>query len=314
MKMRTLAVTAAVAACVLSAAGTTARAAEIVWSDDFTGQSNGAAPNRDFTSNGTLDWSGTTSFAVDTGVGEPAPSVTFTDGSASGANNATISMAQFAAFNTATAGTRALRVRFDMRIDSYVSTASQEGFRLILRANGSSAAGSQAVLGFGRGSLNDGDASSADNALWVASPNGTSFFTPTDATAVGLIAGSGWQPGFDFGEYDSGTGASNDTEDLFYRFDFTYDAVTGDLAGTSTRLAADATNGQSATFALAMTPGLSFSNADAGDVMIIAASNGTVGSARFDNFLVAVVPEPGGASLALAAAGLAALRRRRRAD
>jgi hypothetical protein len=159
----------------------------------------------------------------------------------------------------------------------------------------------QVVIGFNRADLNDGDALAADLALYAASPNNTSNIAVTDATAIGLIPGVGWLPGFDFGQYAAGDAASNDSDDLFYRFQLTYDFITGSLNGTATRIASDATNGQSAAFSLSLNPGLEFSNTDAGDVLLIASTNGVTGLSRFDNFVFESVPEPATAAIALGA-------------
>jgi hypothetical protein len=183
-------------------------------------------------------------------------------------------MSQFAPFSTADAATPHLRVSFDWQVESFASSLTNEAFRFILRANGSTAAGSQLVIGFNRGDINDGDGSTTDLTLYAGSPNGTSNLTPSPSSAIGLIPGVGWQPGFDFGEYSTIAATDNDTDDLFYRFVLTYDFTSGQLDGTVTRLALDATDGQSATFTRSLNAGLVFSNTDVNDVILLASTNG----------------------------------------
>jgi hypothetical protein len=229
---------------------------------------------------------------ISAGVGAPAPSLTFTDTSGSGQSVPRLQMSQFAPFSTSDSATPHLRVSFDWQVDSFASPLTNEAFRFILRANGANAAGSQLVIGFNRGDINDADASTADLTLYAGSPNATSNLTPSAASAIGLIPGVGWQPGFDFGEYSTAAAADNDTDDLFYRFVLTYDFTSGQLDGTVTRLALDATNGQFATFTRFLNAGLVFSNTDANDVILLASTNAVTGVSRFDNFVVESVPEP----------------------
>ena len=288
--------------------------AEIVWSDDFTGQTDAAYPSRDFTGNSVNDYVGTTNptfFTVSASDGGPAPSLTLNDPSTTAAGVMTVPMSQFGSFSTANPATPILQVSFDFRIDSFLATNALESYRFVLRANGSNAAGSQAVILFNRGNLNDGDASALDLAFAIASASGTSNFTPSDATAIGLIPGVGWQPGFDFGEYSTVTSTDNDTDDLFYRIGFTYDVISGLLNGSITRIATDSTNGQSAPFSLALNPNLDFSNTDATDVFILATGGTTTGIGRFDNFVFNAVPEPSSVTALLLGLGLLGSRRRR---
>lgn len=282
--------------------------AVVIWSDDFTGQTDGTFPTRDFNTNTVNDWAATstaTMFTVNTSLGNPAPGMAFDDSVGGAQGVMRLEMDEFAAFSTADAGTTELRVSFDWKVESFLSGATNEAFRVILRANNSQATGSQVVIGFNRANLDDGDASSADLTFYAAAPtNGSSNFTPTNATAIGLSPGAGWLPGFDFGEYAGGDTASNDTDDLFYRFTLTYDYVTGALNGSATRIATDATNGQTASFTLALSPGLEFTNTDLGDVLLIASTNSATGLSRFDNFLFESIPEPTVVATASLAAGV----------
>lgn len=222
-------------------------------------------------------------------------------------------MTEFAAFNTSNVATPMLRLSFDLKVESFLSSATNEAFRFILRANASSGLGDQLIIGFNRASLNDGDGSTTDLAMYAATAATSSNISPSNTNAIGLIAGTGWQPGFNFGEYDGGNSTANDTDDLFYHFDFGYDFVTGMVNGTVTRLAPDITNGQSADFSVALNPGLVFSNSDADDVILIASTNGVTGQSQFDNFVIESVPEPGSAAMLLLGVAATSSRRRRRA-
>lgn len=253
---------------------------------------------------------------VSTTAGNPSPGLVFTDNSTAttnGLGNLRLQMTEFAAFNTSDAATPMLRLSFDWKVGSFLSSATNEAFRFILRANGSSGLGDQLILGFNRASLTDGDGSTADLTMYAATAATSSNISPSNANAIGLITGTGWQPGFNFGEYDGGNSAANDTDDLFYHVDLGYDFITGMVNGTVTRLAPDATNGQSANFSVALNPGLVFSNTDSSDVILIASTNGVTGQSQFDNFVIESVPEPGSAAMLLLGVVATTARRRRRA-
>jgi hypothetical protein len=291
--------------------------ADVVWSQDFTGHADNAFPFNDFTGNTTNDWSAIndeTKFRVSTLVGNPSPALVFTDATTSSTNglgNLQLAMSQFAPFSTATASTPVLHVAFDWKIENFLSGATTEAFRFVLRANGSMTLGDQLIIGFNRANLADGDASSSDLALYAATNSGTSNIVATDSNAIGLISGTGWQPGFNFGEYDSVNGEANDTDDLFYRFTMDYNFTTGLLSGSVTRLALDATNGQSADFSVAMNPGLVFSNQGTLDVLLFASTNGVTGVSQLDNIVFESVPEPASGMAILLGVGAIAARRRR---
>ena len=300
----------------IAALSATPSHADIVWSQDFTGHADNTAPTQDFTSNSTNDWfslGNEAMFRVNTSVGSPAPSLVFNDNSTAvsgGLGNLRLAMNEFSTFSTS-ASAPIFRLSFDWKVDTFLSGLTSEAFRLILRANGSTGLGDQLILGFNRASLNDGDGSTTDLAWYADAVGGTSNFAPSNTNAIGLIAGSGWEPGFNFGEYDFGDGTANDSDDLFYHFDLGYDYLTGAVNGTVTRIAPDATNGQSAAFTVAMNPNLVFSNTDASDVILIASTNGVTGVSQFDNFVVESIPEPAsGAAVLLGVMTLAGRRRR----
>ncbi len=292
--------------------------ADVIWSQDFTGHADNAFPFADFTGNSTNDWSAIndeSKFRVSTSLGNPSPAMVFTDNTTSttnGLGNLQLAMSQFAPFSTASASTPVLRLTFDWKIESFASSLTNEAFRFVLRANGSTTSGDQLIIGFNRANLNDGDASTSDLSLYAATVGGTSNIAPSNTNAIGLIAGTGWQPGFDFGEYDGVTASANDTDDLFYRFELGYNFNTGLLSGMATRLAPDATNGQSAAFSVAMNPGLVFSDQGALDVLLFASTNGVTGVSQLDNITFEAVPEPASSLAMLLGAGVIVARRRRR--
>jgi hypothetical protein len=306
-----LASIAAIAFAALPVEGT------VVWSDDFTGQPADTFPSRDFNGNSVPDWSATSSptmFRVTEALGEPAPSLAFTDATTGGQGVLRLEMTSFAPFSTANPDTPLLRVSFDWRVESFTSGLTNEGFRVILRANNSQAAGSQVVIAFNRADLDDGDGLNGDLSFYAGSPVGTSNFTANATSAIGLLQGVGWQPGFDFGQF--GASGDNDSDDLFYRFQLTYDYNTGVLNGAVTRLALDATNGLTADFTRQLNSGLDFSNTglladNTLDLFLIASTNGVTGLSDFDNFTFESVPEPSVASVWLLGAGAVAAGRRR---
>ena len=91
-----------------------------------------------------------------------------------------------------------------------------------------------------------------------------------------------------------------------------YDFNLGLVEGTVTRLSLDGTNGQSTSFTRNLHAGLTFSNTDAVDVLLIASTNGVTGVTRFDNFVFEIIPEPSCATVLLLAGTTLSLRRRSR--
>jgi hypothetical protein len=293
--------------------------AQVVWADDFAGESNGASPTSDF-AGGTAgndyvlaNATANSKFAITTGIGNAAPGLSLVDAADADSPTLTVTMAHFAPFTvSAVSATPVLRVTFDLRVDAYLTTASSNIPRFILRADNQTATGSQLVIGFGYGNLNDGDGSTQDLTLFAETQTGTTTnIAPRDGSAIGLNAGTGWSTGFNFGDYDGGAEAANDTNDEFYRVTFDYDAVTGGISGSVTQVATG--NVAALPSGLALTAGKAFSNTDSTDRFLLASSTSNTTTAYFDNFRFEAVPEPGSAALLAGGAGLLLGRRRRRA-
>ena len=288
----------------------------VVWSDDFSDDTPGARPSRDFVGGAagedyqfTNDAANASTLVSGT-VGNPPNSMVQTDITLTGGGPiVTLPMDHFAPF-ALDATNNLLRVTYDFRVDSFTSSSGSVNPRFILRFANANL--QQLVIGFARGgtvggTLDDGDAP-FDNALFAQVGGTGSAFPPTTANAIGLIPGTGWAPGFDFGDYDadSADAALNDTHDEFYRFELTYDFTDGSLDGVVT----NQTTLQGTTFSRTMQSGLAFTNSSARG-LLFAGATGSTDVHYFDNVTVEVVPEPASAVLVLAAAGAAALSRRR---
>jgi hypothetical protein len=290
--------------------------AEIIWSDNFTGQTADVFPSMDFAGGAAgNDYTALASTAnaklfVDSGIGNLEPSLALVDTSVASGNQATlqVTMDHFAPFTVSPlSATPMLRLGFDFRVDSFLAATTSVIPRFILRADNTTATGSQVVIAFGYNSLNDGDADQDLTFYAVTQTGATSNVSPSSSTAIGLIPGVGWEPGFDFGTYNGTDAASNDSDDEFFRISMEYASQTGAITGSLTRLS----TGQTAAFpaGLALTPGKTFSN-NTNDRFLIASSDANAATAYFDNLSFEAVPEPSTAVLMLAGLGLVCPRRR----
>ena len=305
------------AALAVGAFGAAAGAAhgQVVWADDFSGESVGSVPTSDFAGGAagndyTIATANGGSYVI-SGLGEPAPSLNLNDPTGAATATLTVLASQWAPVNLS-ATNNLLVTQFDYRVDQHNTGTADASPRFVLRHL--NAGGQQIVVQFARSTgvgasahLDDGpNGGDHDLALVVGVPTfNTSLITPSDANAVGLAPGVGWAPGFDFGNYDPVT-TENDTHDQFYRFVMSYDFNTGAVTGTATNL----TTGESAGFGRTMTAGLAFNQPTSSFLTATTGSNDS--QAFFDNIQISVVPEPATASL-LALAGASTLARRRRA-
>jgi hypothetical protein len=277
--------------------------ASVIWNDSFTGEANGAAPTSDYTNNGTEDWvvanGANTSSTISGSVGNPSPSLHLADTTTSASTSSTVSMAQFAAFDTTAPGQSTIIISFDFRVDAFSTSVVNSTPQFFLRDNG----GTRLTIGFGARSLPDGDASS-DLFLFAGAGSNP---TPGASNAIGYIADTGWETGFDFGN-TSATASDNNTGGNFIHFELTY--VNG--ATSATLLAENGAN--STVLTLTGLTASSFSSASSNDSLNFSSGASAISDSYFDNIRVEVVPEPSAALLL--AAGLMALggtRRRRKA-
>lgn len=271
--------------------------AAVIWSDDYTEQTVGSFPSRDFAGgaagNDYINSASATNATtiVTDAVGNPGPSMMLNDGSSSSSVTNIVTMSHFAPFEvSATSATPILRISFDFRVDSYSGTTSSHNSRFILRANNETNTGFQVVVGFGHATLNDGDALNSDLALYADTQTGSSTsLVPKNTSAIGLNAGTGWAPGFDFGSFNTTSGSDNDTNDEFYRIVFEYSSISGSVSGNATRLS----TGEVGQFqlGLAMNPGLVFNN-NSDDRFLVSSNTTNFSETYFDNFVFEAVPEP----------------------
>jgi hypothetical protein len=291
----------------------------VVWSDNFTGQTAGIRPSMDFAGGAAgNDYlvtasSGSADFFVNDTIGTGVPSLGVID-TGTGTNDLAtliVTMNHFAPFEVSQASaTPVLRTSFDWRVDSFQGANTQLP-RFILRANNANNTGTQLVIGFSYANLDDGDAGTTDLTLFAETQTGaTTNVAPRNATAIGLIPGTGWLPGFDFGSYDGGNAGINDTNDEFYRVTFEYDSLTGGISGSVTQLSSGATAAFPA--GLAMNAGLVFSNTTADDRFLLASSASNTATSYMDNIVFDAVPEPTGALGLASGMMMLGMRRRRR--
>lgn len=293
---RALMIAAAVAAPV---AATPANAA-VVWSDDFTGETAGANPQQDNNSNGN-DWvvvhngvsgqtlNGTSSTVISGDVGNPAPSLAFTDTATNNSGYASFNLSNASTpFDMANPGQGKLVLKFDLRMDAMVvNQGSNSTLRIVLR-DGSSVNNAFSVA-LGRLTLADGDA--ADDVVFYAGDTGAP--APSAANVIGWT-GTGWDAGFDLGNYST-TGADNDSNDEFYRFELEFNHGSTTVTGKATRLS----TGESTTFTRTTATALKFESLSAvgqADTFLVQLPQGGQASGYLDNIEI-IVPEPGAAAL-----------------
>jgi len=273
-----------------------AASAEVVWSDDtfpHTGSGNNTVLTTDFTGANGPDWDLTNSTDDNAFITVVSNSLKLDDGSVGSqgrSTSAVVRMDQFASF-TLGPTTPILRLRYDMKVTELSINTGQPSWWKDNHRNWLAFAGADNQVlytGFGLGTVNDGDASDEDLVLYAqVRTGGETLVTPDNDNAIGLNPGSGWDAGFDFGNYDSVT-TRNDTHDQWYRFDVTYNYNTGAVAGTVTNLATLA----STTFSRTMDAELAFSNSSAHTIGF-SAGNTCATDAYIDNIVVEVISEQG---------------------
>jgi len=204
---------------------------------------------------------------------------------------------------------------FDMRVNSLAGLTAPSASvpRVTLYQNADTDAnihsggnGALFSVGFGIVSLADGDGN-VDLSLYTVA--GDISAAPSSGNALGFT-GSGWTPGFDFGDYDSTTATNNDTGG-FLRVSLTFTEGSNQVNGTITNLATS----QTLNFTRNASSAVDLSDVtNARDGIRFGSGQGGQGNMDFDNVSIEVlsVPEPSAAML-VGACGLLGLLRRRRA-
>ncbi len=281
----------------------TVHAASVVWSDDFTRTTGpttydfaGGAAGNDYTATPAT----TNTTGVSTSLNSDA--LRITDAGA-GQFAMDVVSTQFAPFSLAAGDIVTLSL--DVNVTSFVATNAASTFRFGLADGNLNNGTARAAVGWGYANIADGDGSTTDLMFYATTNVGT---TPTAANVVGFSGGA-WTPGFDFGDYNSGSATSNDTGG-WYNISMSFTQGSAAVSGLITNLS---NPGQTAAFNLTMLTPLNWATNDAADAVNILSGLGGTGVFDVDNISVSVtnIPEPSTAVLGgLALVGL--LRRRRR--
>ncbi len=261
--------------------------ATVIYSQNFDSGAPGWSTNE---STGTA----TTSWA--SSVGNPAGSMFLDDGVTNGVSKTSIGSGNvaFSNFNTSTAGQGTLIISFDLSVSSFLNNSTLGSTRFVLFNTTSSS--SVLTVGFGSTTTNG----TGTNVLFAAPavPN------PSLANAFGGGTGA-----WNFGSYDTVTGANNDTNGWIH-FDITY----VNQSTTALVTASYGVNSTSLTLT-GLTPttyGKPTGGGASGFSLILQTGGPTItGQANFDNFQVQVVPEPKAASLLLLSLGACIMLHRR---
>lgn len=284
--------------CLLILAAAPSTRGDVVWSDDFSSGDfsrnfPGGIEGADYTV-GAGQGSSTT---VNGQIGNSAPSANLSSGGGTSSGAVmTVKMNQFAPFTVGpTSSTPLLRVSFDFRVD-YFGGGYGGGppIQFVLAAdttNSHFVAGRTLNIAFHEGQLSDGDPNS-DLTLFADTQVTPQNRYATNSSAIGLIPGTGWRPGFDFGGfYSLFPVPDQDTNDEFYRFTFIYDSITGAISGTATRVS----TGETAPFpaGLSLTPGTTFSSDDPNDFFTVLASPLIQCSFYVDNIVFEALSDDG---------------------
>lgn len=294
----------------VSALAISTSSAAVVWADDFS-DARASAPNPYDYPGGAAgnDWlfdaRGNT-FTVSGGVLNIADTVTGVSGS--GDALLAVTTSQWSARPTTNGDI--LRVSYSIRVNSMTAAAGNSVPRFTIFQNATTNAGALGgngalvTVGFGYGAF-DADGGS-DLAFYTTQDPGLGTATP-----VG-ISGGVWADGFDFGNYNSGDAASNDTNDQFYRV--VIEMREGDTEVTG-RITNESNPSQTTTFSATAANALNFKdNATNLDGIRIGTGQGGLSNTDIDNILIEVlpIPEPSSAML-IGGCGLLGLLRRRRA-
>ena len=282
----------------LLAASTSARAA-VVWADDFTRSSEPLT--YDYTGNSSNDYTVAGTSAVAPTLSSNSLLITDT---VSGQFAQNVLATEFAPFSLAAGDT--VMISLDLNVSSHIAAAAASTVRFgILDGNAANGATVMAV-GWGYTNIATGDTTSELHFYRV----GGAGTAPTTASAIGWSGGSP-VAGFDFGDYNSASGPSNDTAPIgtspsaYYRIEVTLTQGSTAASGTVTNL----NTAESTSFTHTLLAPLDWGNNATDGLQLLSGLGGT-GVYSMDNISVSVVPEPSGALLGGLA--LLVLARRRR--
>lgn len=284
---------------ILAAAPAIQSRAATLWTDTFT-RSSGPL-TYDFTGNTFNDYTAAGTSAVTPTLGTNNLVISDTVSTQFAQN---VLANQFAAFTLNTGDTVAISL--DVNVSSFIATNAASTFRLsILDGNPNNGTGVLTV-GWGYTNIATGDTTSELHFYSTLNAGGT----PTTAQAIGWSGGSA-VAGFDFGDYNSGSAASNDTAPIgtspsaFYRIAVTLTQGSSAATGTITNL----NTSQSASFSNTLTNPFNWGNNNTDGIQLLSGLGGT-GTFTVDNIDISAAPEPSTALLGgLSLLGL--LRRRR---
>jgi MYXO-CTERM domain-containing protein len=282
----------------LLAVSSSARAT-VVWADEFA-RSSGPL-TYDYTGNTSNDYTVAGTSAVTPTLSSNSLLITDT---VSGQFAQNVLATEFALF-TLTAGDTVL-ISLDLNVSSHIASAAASTVRLgILDGNAANGATVMSV-GWGYTNIATGDPTGELHFYRV----GGAGTAPSTASAIGWSGGSP-VAGFDFGDYNSGSAASNDTAPIgtspsaYYRIAVTLTQGSTAASGTITNL----NTAESASFTHTLLAPLDWGNNATDGLQLLSGLGGT-GVYSMDNISVSVVPEPSSALLGgLALLGLARRRR-----
>jgi hypothetical protein len=259
-----------------------------VWADDFT-RSSGPL-TYDYTGNAANDYTvAGTSPVTPTLSGN---SLLITD-TVSGQFAQNVLATEFAPFNLATGDT--VTVSLDVNVSNYIAAVAASTVRLGILDGNTGNGATVLLVGWGYADVDPVDTTS-ELLFYRVRGAGTA---PSAANAIGWTGGSP-AAGFDFGDYNSTSGPSNDTAPIgtspsaYYRISLTLTQGSTAASGSITNL----TTSQSTSWAdpLALAAPLNWGNNATDGLQLLSGLGGT-GVFNMDNISVSVVPEPSTALL-----------------
>lgn len=314
-----------VAALAMGALTTTSLRAATVWSDDFSDDTAGGSPQRNFAVPTGNDWSIGVAAGITQNVSNATGSNAFSalDTSTANSSSSFVNFGRFGTFDTSLPAHSVFTATFDVRIDSFVASSNVSTFRVTVQDQYNNGTNRARAMTIGLGYANiDGV---AGNELFLMADakddtlSSASTISPLGTTAIGWN-GTSFDSNFNLGQYASGNADANDTNDEYYRFSLTFVDGSRTVVGTATRLSNGASVDFTRTLAGVVTdPGFSFkggtlAGAAPSDAFSIILPQGGTGQAYVDNinFETASVAVPEPTALAMTTIGAIGLLARRR--